>query len=343
MARKPQRPSLASVARRAGVSQASASLILNGRGGDYRLSDTTSAKVMAAATQLGYARPQRRKGPQRIHVVHFADILRMDERGLGSAVLYPLLDALTAQGWLASVDPRLPADAKAAGPILFTAAAAVIPVNLGQDATVRALAAAAAAGGTQPVILGRHAADFPGLQVDGDQAGGAGAAAEHLLALGHRRIALVAGVTGDPHSDARIAGFTATCTAQRCELTPGDTWGEGGYEAADAHRLVASRLAGGARPTAIFCCNDRMALGALLALRESGLRVPEDVSLVGFDDQTTFCAVAPGITTVRIDAGGIGPRLAARMAAGGAVQTERITIPARLVVRGSTAQVRRKP
>lgn len=331
-------PSLKSVARKAGVSQASASLILSGRGGDYRLSDETTAKVMAAASSLGYARPERRRGPPRIHVAHLADLLKMDERGLGGALLYPLLDALTALGWQASVDPALPPDPAAAGPAFLTASAVLLPVNLGFDEVIARLSQSAAARGVQPVILGRHGDALGGIQLDGDQAAGGRLAANHLLDLGHCRIALLGGAAGDPHSDARLDGFQAACAKRGVDLPASCRWGDGGYEADGAYRLAAARLAAGARPSAIFCCNDRMAIGVLMALREAGLRVPDDVSLVGFDDQASFSSIAPGLTTVRIDAAGIGSRVASLLAAGGPVRQERITIPARLVARGSTAQ-----
>jgi LacI family transcriptional regulator len=342
-ARRAKKPSLASVARKAGVSSATVSLVLSGRAGDYRLSDATAGKVLAAAEQLGYRRAEQRRGQLRLHVMHLDDLLRMEVRGLGGSVLYPLLDALTSRGWLASVDPRLPTDPDDAGPSLFSAAAVLLPVNLGFDERVAAIARAAAARGVQPVILGRHLDGVPAIQVDGDQHGGGRLLAEHLIGLGHRRIAVIGGAAGDPHSDARQAGFAAVCAEHGIALPASHAWGEGGYQAAGAHRLVASRLAAGPRPTAIVCCNDRMALGALLALREVGLRVPEDVSLVGFDDQQEFSEVAPGLTTVRLDTGGLGARLADLLVPAAGLRDERISVPTRLVIRGSTAPPRKQP
>ncbi len=341
--RRPAKPpSLASVARAAGVSAAAVSLVLSGRDRDYGLSTETAARVRAAATAQGYQRPTRRRGPPRLHVVHFEDLVRMEERGLGASVLQPLMAALAARGWLASVDARLPDDPAAPGAAVLSASAVVVPVNLGYDAAAGALVRAAAAGGVQAVVLGRILPDVTAIQIDGDQEGGGRLAAEHLLALGHRRIALVGGVSGDPHSAARLAGFSAAArlATPRAAL---EQWGEGGYSVAGAHRLVAARLAAGDRPTAIFCANDRMALGALLALREAGVAVPGQVSLVGFDDQAEFAAVAPGLTTVRLDAEGAGQRLALLLDPATAPSAEHIILPARLVVRGSTASPGKKP
>lgn len=332
--RKPRRPSLASVARAAGVSPTAVSLVLGGRGGDYRLSDGTSERIRQAAAAQGYVRPQRRRGPPRLHVVHLADLLGMEARGLGGAVLHPLMDALAGRGWQASVDPRLPV-----GPLdqtVLRASALVVPVNYGFDAEVARLAAAAAAAGVQPVVLGRCLADLDAIQVDGDQQSGGRLAGEHLLALGHRRIAVVGGHPDDPHTRARLDGFAAACAAQG--VVP-EAWGDGGFRSDLAHRLVAARLAAGARPSAIFCCNDRMAVGALLALREAGLPVPQRISLVGFDDQEEYATIPPGLTTVRFDAEGVGSRLAALLTPGARPQHHAILLPARLVIRSSSTAV----
>ena len=304
--RKRAKPSIASVARAAGVSSAAVSLVLGGRGGDYRLSSDTSARIRRAAAAQRYVRPPRRRGPPRLHIVHLADLLSMDVRGLGGSVLYPLMDALAGHGWMTSVDPRLPGDDLDAA--LLTSTAVVIPVNYGFDAAAHALAMTAITAGVQPVLLGRILPDIQAIQVDGDQRGGGRLAAEHLLGLGHRHIAVVGGDANDAHTRERLAGFTSVCAAQG--VNP-ELWGDGNYRTDGAHRLVASRLASGSRPTAVFCCNDRMAVGALLALREAGLDVPRQVSLVGFDDQEEYTSIAPGLTTVRFESTGIGARLAA--------------------------------
>ncbi len=327
---------MAAVARSAGVSPTAVSLVLSGRAGDYRLSDRTSARVLAAVASLGYVRPARRRGPPRLHVLHLEDILRMDTRGLGGAVLYPLLDALSARGWATSVDPRMPDDAEAAGPALFSATAMLLPVNRGFEARSRALAEAAAVRGVQPVIVARHLDDLDAIQIDGDQRRGGALAAAHLLGLGHRRIAVLGGSLGEQHTEERLAGWYGAMAAAGLHQDPSDFWGYGDYNTGPAHHVVSERLAAGMRPTAIFCCNDPMAVGALLALREAGLRVPQDVSLVGFDDQPDLTAIAPGITSIRIDTAGIGERVADMLVAGAPVRSERILCAARLVVRGSS-------
>ncbi len=330
--RKP--PSLASVARAAGVSTASVSLVLGGRHRDYGISQSTAERVRAAAAAQGYQRTTRRRGPPRLHVVHFEDLVRMEERGLGGSVVHPLMDALAERGWLASVDTRMPSDPERPGAEVLSASALVVPVNLGADEAAARLVAAAAHGGVQPVVLGRFMSGLTAIQVDADQHAGGRLAAEHLLALGHRRLAVVAGVAGDQHSEARSAGFLEACHEHSVTA---EAWGHGGFTIAGGHRLVGERLSGGARPHALFCCSDRMALGALLALREAGVAVPRQLSLMGFDDQGEFVTVEPGITSIRLVAEGVGMRLAALLDPSTPPRAERLILPPRLVVRGSTA------
>lgn len=329
-------PSLATVARAAGVSTASVSLVLGGRHKDYGLSSETAERIRAVAEKQGYQRPIRRRGPPRLHVVHFEDLVRMEERGLGASVLQPLMDALAERGWQASVDTRLPNEA---GGDLLSASVVVVPVNHGFDEAASKLIRLAAQSGVQPVVLGRIIDGVAGIQVDGDQFGGGRLAAEFLLGQGHRHIALVGGISGDPHSEARINGFMGT-SGRTAKV---EHWGDGGFTIADAHRLVAQRLAAGARPTAIFCASDRMALGTLLALREAGLAVPKDVSLVGFDDQAEFANVAPGLSTIRLVSEGIGARIATLLEPSTPLKSERLLLTARLMVRGSTSAPRSSP
>lgn len=335
---KSRRPSLASVARSAGVSTAAVSLVLGGRHRDYGLSEDTATRVRSIAEAQGYQRPSRRRGPPRLHVVHLADLLRMDARGTGGAVLQPLLEALAAQGWHTTVDPHLPTAGAGLGTEVLGAAAVLIPVNIGFDEAALALARQATAAGVQTVLLGRRTPGLAAIQVDGDQEAGGRLAAEHLLGLGCRRIALIGGVAADAHTAARIAGFQAVCGRQ----VQATVWGDGHYTIDGAYRLTAQRLAGKDRPQAIFCCNDRMALGALLALREAGLAAPDDVALMGFDDEADFVAVAPGLTSVRIEAQGAGARLAALLEPGRPPRTAVLALPPRLVPRASTAIARKK-
>jgi len=122
-------------------------------------------------------------------------------------------------------------------------------------------------------------------------------ATEHLLDLGHRRIGCIAGPSEATPSADRVKGYAralreAGVPVQQSLIEPGDFRYEGGEEAA-ARLLSLDSL-----PSAVFACNDLMAIGALRAIRRAGLRVPEDISVVGFDDIVLASAVSPALTTV---------------------------------------------
>jgi LacI family transcriptional regulator len=170
-------------------------------------------------------------------------------------------------------------------------------------------------------------------------AAGAKAAAEHLVELGHRRIALVTGPRGWSASEERLSGYQTALAAAGVLPSPqlvvdGDFKIEGGYAAA------AELLDLPEPPTAIFASNDNMAVGAIQLARERGLRDPEDLSVVGFDDSESARIVTPALTTVRqplAELGRIAVSLLSRLIEGQRVEALRIELATKLVVRESTA------
>jgi len=132
--------------------------------------------------------------------------------------------------------------------------------------------------------------------VDVDNAGGARMATEHLIRLGHRRIATITGRLDGVAGRDRLRGYRQALEGRRIPvqdrlIVEGD-FTEGGGAAAARQLLSAS-------PTAIFAASDLMAIGALKALRDAGLHVPQDVALVGFDDVPVASVIEPALTTVR--------------------------------------------
>src|SRR5690606_1270716 len=135
-----------------------------------------------------------------------------------------------------------------------------------------------------PVVAveGGRAPDRPVVCVD--QEAGARAATEHLLELGHTTVWHVAGPQDWLEAEARQDAWRAALESAGApvpEILPGDWSPRSGYEA--GHQL-AERRAAGEKVTAVFVANDQMALGVLRAFQEQGIRVPHDVSVVGFDD-----------------------------------------------------------
>lgn len=135
-----------------------------------------------------------------------------------------------------------------------------------------------------------------------DNCGGARTMMRHLLSLGHERIAFITGPSQNADARERLRGYRQAMRGRpRCEAR-GNFTEASGYSA--ARRIAAMKP----RPTAIFAANDSMAIGALGALAEAGVRVPEDVSVAGFDDIPIARYVAPPLTTVGLDIAELGRR-----------------------------------
>jgi DNA-binding LacI/PurR family transcriptional regulator len=163
------------------------------------------------------------------------------------------------------------------------------------------------------VVLVDRTMAHPGMSsIVPDNYGGANAATRYLIDLGHRRFAFL-GAAPDPTEDARFEGFRKALRESEIPFEQSD-FITAGYTAEPARAAVSSYFSGRAadrRPTALVCINDEAAVGALRALREAGLQVPDDVSVVGFDDIALASQIDPPLTTLRINRREMG-RLAAR-------------------------------
>jgi LacI family transcriptional regulator len=170
-------------------------------------------------------------------------------------------------------------------------------------------------------------------------ASGAKRVTEHLLSLGHRRIAAITGPEGWVATEERRNGYHAALAAAAIipdpSLEMASNWMiSGGYEAG------AALLEKPDPPTAIFAFNDNLAIGAMRAARARGLRVPEDLSIVGFDDTEEAAIVTPALTTVRqplAEMGRMAVSLLVRLLDKQRVEALRVELATRIVVRESTA------
>lgn len=187
------------------------------------------------------------------------------------------------------------------------------------------------------VSVGRYP-DERANYVDADNAGGARMAVEHLIRLGHQRIATISGPMDMVAGQDRLSGYRQAMEAHRIPVQEnliiyGDFTEAGGFSAAQRLLPVA--------PTAIFAANDTMAVGALKMLREAGLRVPQDIALVGFDDIPIASAIEPSLTTVRqpiVRLGSMAVEVLLSIIADTSeneMSVQRIVLPTELVIRGS--------
>jgi LacI family transcriptional regulator len=194
---------------------------------------------------------------------------------------------------------------------------------------------------TLPTVVAGRALKAPGLfSLKFDDRTGARMATEHLLGLGHRRIACIAGDALHPDAVERLSGYREALEHVGIAYDPSLV--APGQFLEDTGRLAMEQLLHSRqRFTAVFACNDQMAFGAALALYRRGLRVPDDVSLVGFDDVAASQYMMPPLTTVHYPIQEIG-QLAAR-AMLGLIAGEKpvIDVPApRVMVRESTRALR---
>lgn len=189
-----------------------------------------------------------------------------------------------------------------------------------------------------PIVLvnNQHASEFM-HSVTIDNRVSAGRAVAHLVKLGHRRIGYIGDRFGYQSDTERMGGYRDALGGgfDRRLVVQGDGRAEGG-EVAMAELLEAG-------PTAVFCYNDMTAMGAMRAIAERGLRVPEDISVVGFDDLFVARYATPALTTVRQPMGKMGRRaVATLLELFEGNEQENVVMTGRLVVRKSTARLKEK-
>ena len=296
------------VAQLAGVSTASVSRCINN---SNKLSVETRERIMAAIKKLSYtpnplARDFRRGRTNMLLVVlpsigdpFFTDVMRgvheeARKRGYGVIISDTQLNSLTAN----EVETML-ISRQADGIILFGTASPFGNEILGTRSR-RAI----------PIVIGCEAitpelAQYASVHIDNIQA--AREATNHLIGLGHRNIAFIAGVPGSLLTADREKGFRLAVDAAGVRMDQ-PVVVDGGLNIEGAGQAARRLLAMKSRPTAIFCANDETAIGAAHAIIESGFRIPEDMSLVGFDDTRYAGVMRPALTTIRQPAEEIGVR-----------------------------------
>jgi LacI family transcriptional regulator len=189
------------------------------------------------------------------------------------------------------------------------------------------------------VVTGRNIKGAGLFALNFDNFAGGVLATEHLISLGHRKIAFISGNAAHPDANERLRGYTTALKNAGIPfdanlVVPGDYQVESGLAATDL--LLASRR----KFTAIFCANDQMAYGAALSLHRKGLRTPEDVSLIGFDDIYHSLYVAPPLSTIHQPAYEMGRLTASSILQMLAGNKPTAAMPApELIIRESTAKL----
>ncbi len=190
------------------------------------------------------------------------------------------------------------------------------------------------------VMLDRH---IPGEQVDsirGDSVGGAYELTRHLLELGHRRLAVITGQEYYSTASDRVDGFLKALAEAAISETPQIYWG--GFNQQTGYDYTQQILKTSPRPTAIFACNNFIAIGVMRALLSAGLRVPEDMSVVAFDDLPAAITIEPFFTVASQHAYEMGQKatelLLSRLADEGPEGYQEIVLPIDMIVRKSSGK-----
>jgi DNA-binding LacI/PurR family transcriptional regulator len=327
------RPGLRDVARLAGVSHQTVSRVFKE---DSKVSSQTRAKVMAAAAQLeftpnAFARALATGSSRTLGVVS------VDTSLLGPASMISAIErSARAAGYFTSVVSLQSAShssiAEAADRLRGQGVdgAILIPGHVPADRAVKHLP------GTMPIVALGHAVTVPSVMVD--QYNGPLAAVRHLLDLGHRTVHHVPGPSDWLDARERARGWHDALTAAGAPV-PATTTGD--WSAASGHAR-GRMLAADPDVTAVFAANDQIALGVLWALHEAGRRVPDDVSVMGFDDIPEAAFLTPPLTTLRQDFAALGRQsvnlMLEQINDPTGCSTTQVVIPTELIVRRSTAQ-----
>ncbi|MGQ0641128.1 MAG: LacI family DNA-binding transcriptional regulator [Gemmatimonadaceae bacterium] len=184
---------------------------------------------------------------------------------------------------------------------------------------------------------GRESAHYDTLNIDNER--GARAMVQHLLALGHRSIAIIGGAEGNFDAAERLRGYRRAL--REAAIVARSEWEVAGDFTQASGFSAAKKLLGLTdRPTAVFAANDAMAIGALSAVQQARLRVPEDLAVAGFDDIPLARFMSPPLSTVHVAICELGERAAATLVAAIDSNGQRRTpvrerIPTRLIIRRS--------
>jgi DNA-binding LacI/PurR family transcriptional regulator len=347
------RPRIGDVAARAGVSKTAVSFAFNQ---PDRLNGATRLRILDAAAELGYrpspiARRLVARRTDQLGVVVPQPTHEIFANPFFGELLAGLGDACDEAGISLVLVP--PTGGSIARSIAGTLVDGLVLVGLSPDhpelEQVRASALPA-------VALDVDA--WAGLDVIAiDDAGGARAAGQHLRQLGHRDIAIVL-MASHPHSlfaeESGISGRRLAGLREGLGLAPNAEEGEGislrvisSTVTVDGGRAAFELLAQDGLPTAVVATSDVIAVGILLAARDAGVRVPEELSVIGYDDIPGASWTAPSLTTVHQPIREKGrlaaERLIRRIRSDGAETARTEVLPTRLVVRVSTAPPRTAP
>lgn len=299
-------PSITDVARHVGLSQQTVSRVANGA---TNVRPETRDRVVAAMTELGYVPNQAARALRSGSFASIGLIAHRLSRTGESRIAEAVVDGARDAGYTVTlVDVEEPDDERVADAAQRLTHQAVDGLVLlrAEGAPPEFLFPARI-----PVVVADSRPSPHYATVTADEFGGGGLAVDHLLGLGHRTVHHVGGPADSVPGLLRERGWRAALTAAGAPVTEvvrGDWTAHSGLE-------IGARLAQDPTVTAVWCANDEMAAGVMLAMHRSGRRIPHDVSIVGFDGIELTEVLWPPLTTVRQDFDTVGRHLVAALLA----------------------------
>ncbi|KAA3658328.1 MAG: LacI family transcriptional regulator [Chloroflexi bacterium] len=325
------------VAEKAGVSTMTVSRVINNSG---YVSDKTRAKIESVIEELGYI-PNMLGQSLRFNQTNTLALVITDiTNPFWTTVSRGVEDAAQEKGYsiiLCNTDESVKKQDQYLTMLLKRRIDGILlaPTSSSADGVHRITKL-----GIKVVVLDR---DVPNVNVDivlGDSFGGSVQLTKYLLELGHKHIAMVAGPRDVSTSTERVAGYEHAMQAAGLETGNGRIfWGK--FSRASGYANAQKALAQHPQPTAMFAANNFIAVGVLQAVREAGLRIPEDVSIVAFGDIPESINPEPFFTVATHPTYEMGYQatqiLLSRIKEEGATQIQKIVLPIEIIPRGSTA------
>jgi LacI family transcriptional regulator len=292
------RPTMTDVARLADVSQSSVSLVLNGMTG-ARISEATRERVVRAAQELGYALPSQRRVERQLEsrnkIAFVIDEISTSPHPVVS------LDGVRDEAWesgfvVTSYVTRSNHELEDATLEAIANDPQIIGVIYATIFT-REVVLPEKIKGLPLVLLNCYVADKRHTSIVPAEVAGGFNATEYLIKKGHRRIAFINGETWMDAATERMRGYRQALATHDIPFDD-DLIREGDWLPLKGYQLAKDLLGMAKRPTAILCANDLMALGAIEAAAELGIQVPEDLSIMGYDDQELARYTHPPLSTL---------------------------------------------
>ncbi|MCL4515445.1 MAG: LacI family transcriptional regulator [Firmicutes bacterium] len=334
------RPTLADVARLAGVAISTASVVLNNKG---RVSPATRAQVQAAAQALGY-QPNavaRRLASRRTNIV--AVVVPSLANPFFATIVHELQGRLLDAGLdiiMYDTEDDVQLEAKHTESLLRNRVDGVVFIgqHTGMEHPNDQILRELPEQGVKLVLVERELSESPIPQIYADKEEGARSAVRHLVSLGHRRIAMVGGFLSMGGSFLRRRGYETALQEAKIPVDS-DLIVDGGFTPLGGYQVTRELLLRRPGITALFVANDLMSIGVLKALQESGKRVPEDVSVIGFDNIPESRFLNPSLSTVDVPTRRLGQAAAEVLLSSledKTTNSRTIVFPVELIIRDST-------